>query len=362
MAKQNQFVPQIVYHPGETLVEKLDELQMGPKEFSIRTNKPEKTITAIIKGESSITPDMAVQFENVLKIPAHFWLNSQRSYDEFVAREKHKEVISQSIEWANLFPLNDMIKKSWLPQCNSIEEKTTALLKFFGISNYKAWENYYLNQELKIAFRISLAHESQPHAISAWLRKGELSANELGTINYSEKKFKESLISFKEIMSLHPADFFQKLQALCLQSGVKLVHTPCLPKAPINGATRWINDTPLIQLSGRYHRNDIFWFTFFHEAGHIILHGKKDIFLEKVDNTDKNSDKEKAADDFAVNWTLSMDEETAILKKFQFNENDIIQFAKEFNTHPAIIVGRLQYKGKLPHSFGNKFIVPIELN
>ena len=75
MTTRNEYIPQSYSHPGETLAEKLDELGMGTKEFSIRTGKPEKTIIAVMKGESSITPDMAVQFENVLRIPANFWLN-----------------------------------------------------------------------------------------------------------------------------------------------------------------------------------------------------------------------------------------------------------------------------------------------
>lgn len=88
MLKQTQYNPQIAFHPGETLSEKLDELGMGPEEFSVRTGKPEKTIIAILKGNSSITPETAVQFEHVLKIPAHFWLNIQRNFDEFRAHEE----------------------------------------------------------------------------------------------------------------------------------------------------------------------------------------------------------------------------------------------------------------------------------
>lgn len=88
MLTQNQYNPQIAFHPGETLSEKLEELGMGPKEFSVRTGKQEKTIIAVLKGNSSITPEMAVQFEHVLKIPAHFWLNIQRNFDEYLAREE----------------------------------------------------------------------------------------------------------------------------------------------------------------------------------------------------------------------------------------------------------------------------------
>jgi len=358
--KNNQYHPQIVFHPGETLAEKLKELGMGPKEFAVRTDKPEKTVIAILRGASSITPEMAVQFEHVLKIPAHFWLNMQRTYDEFVARKERLARLSESAPWAKLFPIADMVKKGWIPAKSTIEEKTSELLAFFSISNHSAWEGYYINQQLKVAFRISLAHTKEPYAISAWLRKGELQAAELPTKPYSEKGFKDALPQIRSIMAKHPENFFKLLQALCLEAGVKVVHTPCICKAPINGSTRWLNDTPLIQLTGRFKRNDIFWFTFFHEAGHILLHGKKDIFLENIEYSDKDKQKEIEADNFAIKWTLSKAEEEKVLQRQPLTANDIIEFAEQFNTHPAIIVGRLQHEKVVPYSFGRKFFEPVE--
>ena len=128
MIKENQYFPQSVPHPGETLVEKLEEMEMGPKEFALRTGKPEKTIIAALKGESSITPDMAVLFENVTKIPAHYWMNHQRGYDEFIAREKRQAVIQEAVSWAKRFPLAELIRKGWLPKRDSIQEKTMEML------------------------------------------------------------------------------------------------------------------------------------------------------------------------------------------------------------------------------------------
>ena len=100
MTKQNQYFPQSLPHPGETLAEKLEEMGMGSEEFAIRVGKPEKTIIAVLNGKSAITPDMAIQFENVTKIPAHFWMNSQRGYDEYLAGKKHNQVLEDVIEWA----------------------------------------------------------------------------------------------------------------------------------------------------------------------------------------------------------------------------------------------------------------------
>lgn len=302
---QNRYFPSMVFHPGETLTEKLEEMEMGPKEFALRTDKPEKTIIAVMKGNSAITPDMAVRFEGVTKIPAHFWMNHQRSYDEFIVREKRKVTIEEAVPWAKQFPLTDMVNKGWLPQVSSIQEKTMELLAFFGFSNHKAWEEYYFKQQLKVAFRISLSQTQEPFAISAWLRKGELQAAELEANDYSEKKFKEILSALKSVMAKHPHGSLIQLQQICLEAGVKVVQTPCIKKASLSGSTRWLNDTPLIQLTDHYPHNDSFWFTFFHQAGHILLHGKKDIFLENVDYSDKDMEKEREADEFANKWTLT---------------------------------------------------------
>ncbi len=359
MATRNEYYPSIVFHPGETLAEKLEEMEMGPKEFALRTGKPEKTINAILKGDSSITPDMAVQFEAVTKIPVRFWMNLQKDYDEYVAREKRQSVIEQAADWTKQFPVRDMINKGWLPNVATIQEKAAALLSFFGFASHTAWEDYYCKQELKVAFRISLASTNEPFAISAWLRKGELQAAELSAAEYSEKKFKEVLPELKSLMADHPNDFFSQLQNICLKAGVKVVHTPTLPKAPICGSTRWLNDTPLIQLTGRYKRNDSFWFTFFHEAGHILLHGKKDVFLEKVEYSDKDKEKEEEADEFACKWTLADAQEQEILDAAPLNEEDIRAFAKKFNTHPAIIIGRLQHKELIPYSLGREYFEQV---
>jgi len=356
----NQYQHLVAFHPGETLSEKLEELGMGPKEFALRSCKPEKTVIAVMNGESSITPEMAVQFERVLQIPAHFWLATQSKYDEFIAREKQKALITRSAVWLRKFPVGDMIKKGWLAGSSSVQEKTEALLTFFGMNGHEAWDDYYLNQELKVAFRISLRHTKDPYAISAWLRRGEIQAEELEARAYDEKAFKAALLVVKSIMAQHPEDFFRQLQHVCLKAGVKVVHTPCISKAPINGCARWRRSTPLIQMSGRYKRNDIFWFTFFHEAGHILLHGKKDIFLEGV-HSDRDENKENEADEFAVKWTFPREAERELLRQPNLREADIQAFAERFNTHPAMIIGRLHHKKLLKHDVGREFFQTVEL-
>ncbi|NTV34075.1 MAG: HigA family addiction module antidote protein [Deltaproteobacteria bacterium] len=363
MKKRNEYSPQTVTHPGVTLKEKLDELGMSQKEFAVRTGKPEQTIVKVISGSSAITPDMAVQFETVLKVPAKFWLNRQLNYDEAVARARRTDILAEAHSWAGRFPVSEMMKRAWLPKMQAREEWAEALLNFFSFSTHGAWEDYYLSQQLKVSFRISIAHYGEPYAISAWLRQGELEAEKLVAPPFNKKTFTANLVEIKRLMAEHPDDFFPKLQALCLEAGVKVVYTPCLPKAPIHGSTRWLSDdTPLIQLSARYHQNDRFWFTFFHEAGHILLHGKKHISIESAQRVADGDEHERAADEFAIKWTFSEEEEQEVLKLGVITEQDIVDFAGKFGTHPAMIIGRFQHKKLIRYHVGRKFLRPVHLD
>lgn len=363
MATISQYSPKTVSHPGQTLEQKIQELEMSIKEFAIRASKPEKTIIAVIKGDSSITPDMAIAFENVTRIPAHFWMARQRKYDEAIAREKMEAKITESIEWAEMFPLAQMTKYGWIEKVKEKSDKVKTILQFFALNSADAWRNYYMNQQLKVAFRISLRSTKEPYAISAWLRQGEIQADALPlTEEFSEKLLRERLPEMKQLMANKPDNWHIILQNICASCGIKLVYTQSLPKAPISGATRWLSGKyPIIQMSGRHKRYDIFWFSFFHEIGHILLHGKKDIFLEDIEYDDKMLDKEIEANDFASKLVLTKEEEKEIIEHNSYSSRDIKYFAKKFGTHHSIIVGRLQHKKKIPFCCDSQLLDKIEL-
>lgn len=360
----NQYTPTTVFHPAETLREKLEEMGMGIKEFALRTGKPEKTIIAVLSEESSLTPEMAVLFENVTKIPANFWINKQARYNEFIARKRHAEAIAEAEEWAKEFPYAEMAKQNWVEPTRNAEEKTINLLSYFGIASHNAWEKLYMESQLKVAAYTSLKHTHEPHAISAWLRQGELQAKKIEVPDFDNKKLKSNIPAIRKLMVEQPESFFVQLQELCFEAGVILLFTPKLPKVPLSGSTRWINENPLIQLTARYGQNDRFWFTFFHELGHIILHGKKYISLENIDFAASDPEKEQEAHDFAVKHTFSKEQEEKLLREHptSITAEDIVGYAQEFNTHPAMIIGRLQHLGLIHFSVGHGFILPINLS
>lgn len=356
MAQKKKFRAVYAFHPGTTLREKLDEMGMSVKEFAVRTSKPEKTINAVLMGDSSLTPDMAVAFEQITMIPAHMWLNLQRNFDEYVARQKRESILNdeETIAWANCFPYPIMAKLGWVPSTRKTSEKIINLLSFFKITTANAWENLFLNQALKSEFRLSLSGTKDPHAISAWLRQGEILADNMSTTNsFSPERLKEKLPQMLTLVQLQPNGFETQLKELCSNAGVKLIYINHIPHAPVNGCARWIDDSPCIQMTDRQKRNDVFWFSFFHEIGHILMHGKKDVFLEDVEYFDQQKEKELEADRFASETLLDKKKEQAIIGEIcgkVVQADLIIQLAKKYQTHPAIIVGRLQHLQLLPQN------------
>ena len=357
----SKFVPKVVFHPGVTLAEKLKEMNMSIKEFALRVSKPEKTIHAVIKGDSSVTSDMSVAFESVTNIPAHFWLNKQRNYDEYKARLRRETVMKEACAWSKNFSYSQMAELGWVASYKETHEKAKALMSFFQISSVKAWEDYYLNQKLKVAFRISLSNTKDPYALSAWLRQGEIQASLQSVEEYDESKLKKVLPVLKTLMCEQPVSFASKAKEILAESGVKLLYTPCLSGAYVSGSTRWIKGYPCIQISGYNKRYDIFWFTLFHEIGHILLHGKKDIFLERDCYSEEEQKKETEANRFSSNILLQPEEEREIIENGNFSLDVIKDYAMKFNTHPSVIAGRLLHNKIISSARAKEMIVPIDL-
>lgn len=297
----------VVYHPGETLAEKLKEMGMGVKEFAIRVSKPEKTIIAILKGMSSITPDMAVAFELVTKIPANMWLRHQKSYDEYMARQKRAQSLEEGLSWARKFPYEEISSLGWFSGiCDteaSAKNIVDILCSFFAVSSPKGWEDFYLNQRLRVAFSITLSATCDPYALSAWLRRGEIQACEISlNTKYTLALLRSILPDILEVCKSEDNNREQRLSSLLGSAGVKLIFTERLSTAPVKGCARYIYGVPCIQLAKNFEDDMDFCKTLFHEIGHILLHGKKDIFMENVEYGNRDPEKEKEADNFATLW------------------------------------------------------------
>lgn len=338
------YTPDYAMPPGEMLAHEMEIRGMTQQELTRRTGVTTKHINELINAKAPISPAMAIKLERAIGMPAQYWMNLEANYQEVLARLAEEKQLLEDLDWIKRVPYAAMAKLGWVPETRDKTSRLEALLSFFGIASVSRWDDMWPN--LKVAYRQSQKQEIIPEAVSAWLRQGEIEAAKIACVPYDRTTFRLALDQARTLTIKSPDEFIPKLIQICSEAGVAVVFVPSLPKTGVSGATRWLNkDKAVIQLSLRYRSDDHLWFTFFHEAGHILLHGKKELFLEG--NNGLHSDKENEADVFARKELIPAKEYKQLISEKDFSHERIVTFAQSISIAPGIVAGRLQHDEKL---------------
>jgi HTH-type transcriptional regulator/antitoxin HigA len=345
------FAPDYIPPPGETILELLEKQEMTQTELARRLGVSLKHLHQVAKGKASISAELAVGLERVFSVSADFWLAREAIFRAHEARAEEVPDLEKALGWAECFPIKELEKRHLIPRGAKGDRLVAALLKFLGVAGPKQWESP------TVAYRKSEKFVSDEFALSAWLRVGEIEARDIDCKPFDADKFRDALDQSRSLTRESPERWETELVQLCADAGVAVVIVEHFKAAKVNGATRWLTPTKaLIQLSIRYRWEDIFWFTFFHEAGHVLLHQKKEVFVEPEKRPAANSldpkllELETEANRFAGRVLIPARYES---RMWALQVDDIPSFAERIGIAPAIVVGRLQHEGCLPYSQGN---------
>jgi plasmid maintenance system antidote protein VapI len=343
MASTREFRPDWASAPGDTISDILRERHLSVDEFARRIEQSLEYANDLLQGRATVTVAVARRLERVLGASVEFWISRDFQYREDVARFSGADK-----EWLDELPVGDMIKFRWLTPTPRPAEEVGACLRFFGVPSVSAWQQRYANLVEMVAFRISPSLDSRPAAVTAWLRQGEIEGEAMGCSPWEPGRFEESLKRIRPLTrERDPKQFIPRLQGLCAACGVAvaIVRTP--NGCPASGATRFLSPSKaLLMLSFRYLSDDQFWFSFFHEAGHLLLHGDKGFFLEGKDAPATRQEQE--ANDFAENVLVPPEFRKSMLG-LPLNGREVIRFAHRVGISPGIIVGQLQFRGRFTH-------------
>lgn len=348
--RTTEYLPDSVSPPGETLRELLEDRAISQAELASRMGRPRKTISEIASGKAAITPETAMQLALVTGVPADFWNARERAYRAYLASLEEARRLEDEYAFCRKFPLRAMKESGWIPDAKGRVELVRSVLSFFGVVSFSQWSEVYAQSQA--AFRMSQAFAPDEYSLAAWMRRGILESMAIDTKPFDHEKFSETLKAVRALTCEPPATFMPELRDACAAAGVAVVFVPELPRSRASGATRWVSpERALIQLSLRYKTNDHLWFTFFHEAAHILLHGKKLIFVESTKTAD--SVEEEQANRWASDFLIP----PATYLEFCMTELPSAQavrsFAKSIGIAPGIVVGRLQHDERVPHSHLN---------
>ena len=331
------FEPDYAVSPGETLKEVMESLNMAQKELAIRTGLTVQSLNRIFKGEQPISYETANKLELATGVPARMWNNLEAHYREQLAKAKERKQLETDLDWLKTIPTQELIQRKAIEPQKDDVLLLRETLKFFGLSSVSAWKDIWANPA--VAARRSRCFETCPGPASAWMRLGEIQAHQIDCQPFDKISFIQALKKIRLLTVKDPEKFIPETIQLCAGSGVALALVREMKKVPWHGATKWLAASKaMILLNLRGKMEDQFWFSFFHEAGHVLYDSKKDLYIN--DGT-VDDPREHDANEFAANILIprDIDPEIASLK----TKEDVIRLANELKISPGIVAGRFQH-------------------
>lgn len=330
--------------PGEYLRDELAVRQMSQTELARRMGRPTQAVNEIINGKKALTLETALELERVLDTSASVWINLEAEYQLALARRAEAEDLESQAEWLDRFPVREMERRGWIDSGAGPGEKVRSLLQFFGVASFSSWDEY----QQALGFRITGKAKIDSGALAAWVRRGELEGGDIATADYDELRFRQVLDLARALTTRAPESAWAELQESCAGAGVAAVMVREFPKIGANGVARWLTrKKALIQLNLRYSWADIFWFTFFHEAAHVLMHGTRRVFVE-IEGNPRRDPLESEANHVAEQLLIPSDAWERFILQSDFDAKSVVALAGEIGIHAGIIVGRLQHLGLIP--------------
>lgn len=349
MARSHSY---IATPPGATIKEQLEDRGMNQKEFASRMGMSEKHISHLINGDVHLTPEVAYRLEMVLGLPAKFWNSLEAIYREKLAKVEAENALDEDKELSKKFPYKEMSQNGWLPDTRISEERVINLRKFFEVAQLSRLANSSLIPGIACR-RLSITEKSD-FALIAWAQKAKIEARTIQTSRIDLKNLSKQLNSIRAMTVKDPEAFCKELRELLADCGIALVFLPHIGGSFLHGATFYDKDKIVVGLTLRGKDADKFWFSLFHEIGHILMG-----HLNRNDGVDCSD--EEAADKFAMDTLISPGDFSNFVEKKSFSKESVLNFAKEIGIDPGIVVGRLQKEGYIEFSWHNELKTKYEL-
>jgi HTH-type transcriptional regulator/antitoxin HigA len=337
--------------PGATIKEQLKNRNMSQKEFALRMDMSEKHISKLINGEVQLTGDVALRLELVLGIPAHVWNKLEAIYRDKLMRAEAENDMEQDIEESKNYPYNEMAKNGWVEKTNKPNEKVINLRKFFEVVKLDLIKMTMLN---KIACRRLGDGDRADYALVAWAQKARLEARDISVKSVNTTRLERNLKKLRYMTNMDPVCFCPQMKALLADCGIALVFLPHIGGSFLHGATFYDGKKIVMGLTVRGRDADRFWFSLFHEIGHVLCNHINHMGSTTVDD-------EMEADDFARDLLIPNEPYRQFIGNEDFSVTAITFFAQTIDIAPGIVIGRLQKDGYIGYNQGNRLKIRYAL-
>jgi HTH-type transcriptional regulator/antitoxin HigA len=325
-------------HPGEKLRRELAAHGMSQADLASRTGLSAKHVNQVVQGLALMSADVAIALERVLGTPASMWTRLDARWQEERSRERDEVGLREHTAWTQRFPLKELIRRRILHEDETGASLVDALLQLFRVVSPDAFDRVWLGSLLG-GFRRAQQHDCDRYATATWIMLGERQAEKLDVNpTFSAPNLRRILPQLRSLTRMTLVDGFIQARELLAGCGASLVFVESMPGCRACGATWWTANRPVLILSERHKREDIFWFTLFHEIAHILIHPRRMVFVEFAkEKGDDQDGHESEADEFAANFLIPAHYNKSLLEA---PVEEIPRVAERFGVGPSIVAGR----------------------
>lgn len=343
---EEAFQPNWFSKPGDTLANLMERKALSPSDIADLLGRNTEIVYGLLAGTVAIDESIANQLANNVGGSPSFWTTRQTQFEESLDRAAETLTTKQARAWLKSIPLKDMMEAGWIASSKDINNMVKFSLLFFDVVDPDEWRARYTAFSNIFSFRTSPSFESKMGAVAAWLRKGEIQASTIPCGPWSPDKLRARLSDIRVLTKAKNPDYFiPKLRTVCAELGIAIVFVRAPSGCKASGAARFLsNSKGMIILSFRHLSDDHFWFSFFHEIGHLLLHEEGQTFIDG-DDTDQ-SQKEIEANTFAGGVLIPAERRDELLQ-LRPRSTNVIRFATSIGTSPGIVVGQMQHLGIL---------------
>lgn len=336
------FQPAWFSRPGSTLSTLMARRDLSPTALAERMNRDVAMVQGLLAGTVVINKEIAALLARNVGGLESFWTTRQVQFDRSLDRAAQAVPAIEAKSWVKSLPLKEMAETGWIPESSLPNSAVRSSLSFFDVTDPQEWRERYTEFQNEFSFRTSPSFESRIGALSAWLRQGEIQATVVSCARWNPEHFRARLSDIRVLTKAkNPAYFIPRLRTLCAEAGVAVVFLRAPSGCRTSGATRFISPAKAMMiLSFRHLSDDHFWFTFFHEAGHLLLHGQMSTFVDG--EVAAQTDREAEANSFSAGVLVPPHRHDALLN-LRPRAPDVIRFALSIGVSPGIIVGQLQH-------------------
>lgn len=342
------FQPDWFSKPGDTLLSLMEHRELTCEALAERVGRSHTTIQGLIAGIVDIDDDLALSLAEHVGGTPTFWRKRQSVYTSALSRAAEAVPKQTGVDWLKQFPHTDIVNYGWIAKPKHRNDLLKTYLAYFGVNNPSEWSERY-TKPLGVSFRTSPTFKSKAGALSAWLRRGELEASEVLTAKWDADLLRSRLNEIRILTKAKtPGYFLPRVRRICAEAGVALLFVRAPTGCRASGATRFISPhKAMVILSFRHLSDDHFWFTLFHELGHVLLHGNATTFIDGEINPD--SQQEKEANDFSASVLIPPARRDELLD-LKPRKEDVIRFALSIGVSPGIVVGQMQHSKAIKSS------------